>query len=45
MVHGNTGSIKRRNQEKTASHAKEKNTVLPGQCTVPQVHENDSQIE
>ena len=40
-----TGSIERRNQEKTASHAKEKNAVPPRECTVPQVHENDGQIE
>ena len=39
-----TGSIERRNQEKTASHAKEKSAVLPEQCTVPQVHEN-AQVE
>ena len=32
-------------QEKTASHAKEKSAVPPRQCTVPQVHENDGQIE
>ena len=40
-----TITIERRNQEKTASHAKEKIAVLPSQCTVQQVHENDGQIE
>ena len=32
-------------KKKTASHAKEKSAVSPRQCIVPQVHENDSQIE
>ena len=31
--------------KKTASHAKEKSAVPPRQCTVPQVHENNGQIE
>ena len=31
--------------KKTASHAEEKSVVPPRQCTVPQVHENDGQIE
>ena len=30
---------------KMASHAKEESAVLPRQCIVPQVHENDGQIE
>ena len=37
--------LKRKNQEKMASHAKEKSAVPPRQCTVLQVHENNDQIE
>ena len=32
-------------KKKTASYAEEKSAVPPRQCTEPQVHENDSQIE
>ena len=45
LFHGITGLIERRNQEKSASHAKDKSAVPPRQCTVPQVHENDVRIE
>ena len=41
LLHCITGSIERRNQEKTASHAKENSAVPLRQCTVPQVAEND----
>ena len=40
-----SGSFERRNQEETAPNAKEKSVVPPRQCTVPQVHENDGQIQ
>ena len=39
------GILLRRNQVKTASHAKEKSEVPPRQCIVIQVHENDGHIE
>ena len=32
-------------KKQKASHAKEKSAVSPRQCMVPQVHENDGQIE
>ena len=32
-------------KKKTASDAKEKSSVPPKQCALPQVHENDGQIK
>lgn len=44
LLYSVTGAFEGRNRQETTTNEEEKNLVSPGQCAVPQVHENDVEI-